>query len=317
MSTAPLFGRFFRLSGAAALCFCLAVPAPVLAAPASEDETAKELYQRASAKYSAADYESAIELFTAALERATSNDLSYRVRGALLFNLAKSHVKAYEEITRDIKNLRSARAIYRRYLDEADEAGGDYGDTVEAKSELERVERMLEEEEKKAADKAAVVGSGSDADALRAEAELQAVLLERYLSQASRHKTTGVALSVVGGISFAGGIGLIAWGSTFKRFAIDEIENDRDADQAGEPYTTGEQDYLDGEIQKGKIWMGAGAGVAVVGAAGIGLGVWQLMKAKKANADAEAVKSGKKRPEAMITPVFTRDFSGLSLTGRF
>ena len=137
MTTRPRSGRLIQISCALSLATSLGLPAPVLAASVSslagpaEAEGAKALYQRASAKYSAADYESAIDLFTAALEKATTEDLSYRVRGALLFNLAKSHVKAYEEITRDIKNLRSAKAIYTRYLDEADEAQGEYGDTAD------------------------------------------------------------------------------------------------------------------------------------------------------------------------------------------
>ena len=316
MSTAPDFGRLIRLAGSLALADSLALPAPALAA-APADESAKEIYDRASAKYSAADYQSAIELFTAALEKATSEDLSYKVRGALLFNLARSHVKAYEEITRDIVNLRSARAIYRRYLDEADEAAGDYGDTAEAQAELARVEQMLEEEEKKAADRAASSGSGADADAIRKEAELQQMLLERYYTQANRHRTTGVVLSVVGGITAAGGIGLIGWGATFKGFAEREIESDRGPDQAGMPYTDSEQEYLDAEIVKGRTWMGAGGGAIVLGGAVIGIGVWQFMKGKKVRAEAEDIKSGTTKPAALLTPVVGPSFQGLSLTGRF
>ena len=71
MSTALRFGRLLRFSGALSLCASLALPMPVLAAAPSSD-SAQELYTKASAKYSAADYESAIELFTAALEKATS-----------------------------------------------------------------------------------------------------------------------------------------------------------------------------------------------------------------------------------------------------
>jgi tetratricopeptide (TPR) repeat protein len=286
---------------------------PVLAAPAS-GEDAKELYQRASAKYSAPDYESAIELFTAALEKATSEDLSYRVRGAFLFNLAKSHVKAYEEITRDIKNLRSAKAIYTRYLDEADEAQGEYGDTAEATSELERVEQMLEEEEKKLADRAATAatGSGVDADAIRREAEL-ARARERLLEQAGRQKTNGVVLAVVGGIAVGGGIGLVAWGTTFKKFAVREIEDDRTPEQEGEPYSEDEQKYFDSQVRDGRIWMGAGGGLMAVGAAGLGVGIWQLMKSKKTRAEADSI--GK--PTVLMTPLVAPGFSGLSLSGRF
>jgi hypothetical protein len=322
MSTAPLFGRLLRFSGALALVSSLAIPAPVLAAAPAESaesaESAEEIYVRASAKYSAADYESAIELFTAALEKATSEELSYKVRGALLFNLARSHVKAYEEITKDIKNLRSARAIYKRYLDEADEAAGDYGDTAEAEADLQRVEQMLEEEEKKAADLAAAGASGgADADAIRKEAELQQMLLERYYTQANRHRTTGVVLSVVGSITAAGGIGLIGWGATFKGFAETEIESDRSPDQAGTPYSDTEQEYFDSEVAKGYAWMGAGGGAVLVGGGVIGLGVWQFMKGKKVRAEAAAIKSGKKKPEAVLTPVVSPSFQGLTLTGRF
>lgn len=320
MTTRPRSGRLIQISCALSLATSLGLPAPVLAASVSslagpaEAEGAKALYQRASAKYSAADYESAIDLFTAALEKATTEDLSYRVRGALLFNLAKSHVKAYEEITRDIKNLRSAKAIYTRYLDEADEAQGEYGDTAEATSELERVIVMLDEEEKKLADRAAAANSGGgvDADALRREAAL-ARDRERLLDDSARQKTRGVVLTVVGGIGVAGGIGVVGWGTTFEKFAAQEIEDDRSSDQDGDPYTEDEQRYYDRQVADGKIWIISGAVTALVAGAGLGVGIWQLLKSKNTRAAADDL--GK--PSVQLAPVSAPGYNGLSLTGRF
>lgn len=307
-----------RAACAVAVSLSLLAPTVALAGPGA-NEDAKTLYDKASAKYSAADYKGAVEYFTAALEKATQEDLSYRVRGALLFNLAKSHVKAYEELDRDIKSLRSARSIYKRYLSEAPAAEGEYQDVDEAKSELARVEKMLEEAEKKlAAERAAGGGGGGiDAEAIRREAEL-ARERERRLEKASRHRIWGLATTIIGGVGFLGGAGMLGWGATFGPFAEDEIRLDRPADQRNEPFNEQEQAYYDDQVRNGKIWMGAGGGVMVVGGGLIGVGVWQFLTAKKLLRENEGGDEAVDPAQTMrLTPMTGRGRAGLQFGMRF
>jgi hypothetical protein len=53
--------------------------------------------------------------------------------------------------------------------------------------------------------------------------------------------------------------------------------------------------------------MGGGIAAAVIGVGLVGVGAWQLSKAAKM----------KKQRNVALAPVFTRDFAGLSVTGRF
>ncbi len=307
---------FARAACALLVSVSLATPSLALAGPGA-NEDAKTLYDKASAKYSAADYKGAVEYFTAALEKATQEDLSYRVRGALLFNLAKSHVKAYEELDRDISHLRSARSIYKRYLDEAPASDGDYQDTAEAKSELARVETMLEEAEKKlAAERAANPGGGVDADAIRRQAQLEAERLQ-MLKKAGDHKTNGIVLSVVGGVFVVGGVGFLAWGSTFGPFAEEEIRLDRPVEQRDDPFNDQEQAYYDDQVRNGKIWMGVGGGAMAVGAGVVGVGVWQLLKAKKLRKQVEAGTETDPVSTIRLTPTYGRGQAGLQFGMRF
>ena len=77
----------------------------------------------------------------------------------------------------------------------------------------------------------------------------------------------------------------------------------------GEPFDEEEQNYYDGELSKGRIWIGAGAGVTVLGLTGVGLGVWQLLKAKKLKGELDST--------AVLTPVVSPTYQGISLTARF
>ena len=300
-----------RLSPVRAVCACLlsvslATPTAAWAGPA-EDEDAKTLYAKASAKYSAADYAGAIEYFTAALEKATAENLPYRVRGALLFNLAKAHVKAFEELDGDVTHLRSARSIYRRYLDEAPASDGQYGDVSEAKSELARVETMLEEEEKKLAAQPQGGGGSLDADAIRRQA-LLAAERERLLEKSQRHLIGGIVLTIGGSMSFLSGAGFLGWGSTFKRFAEEEIIADRPTEEKDLPFDDDEQAYYDGQARNGKIWMGVGGGLMAVGGGLLGVGIWQIMVSKKIK---------KQEPQISLMPVMTRDQMGMNFGMRF
>ena len=137
-----------------ALYLSLSAPVAVQALvqpPASTADLseARRLYYEGSTRYDAADYEGAIEKFTEALtsvKEVGSND--FQVRGLLLYNIGKAHVRAYDT-TQDVVHLRQARTIYREFIAEADaEAFFDKFDPehVEmATEELESLEAHLAE----------------------------------------------------------------------------------------------------------------------------------------------------------------------------
>lgn len=291
--------RGFWRSVALPLALVLAVPS---AAYAQEPMArAKELYDEGSTLYSAADYGGAIKKFTEALGIVTSegSDDDHTIRGALLLNIAQSHTHAYE-VDADAGHLRAARSIYQRYVDEAGRgAGYPETDVVDAKSQIDdlnaRIE-ALEEHDDPPPNNGTTPPPTTPGDTGPAEAEIV------------RTRSIGIGLLVGGSVLTLGGVGLLAWGTTFERFAIQSVrEEANDPDKPISEFTPEEREHVDEQTRFGKIWLGAGAGIAVLGLVGVGLGAWQMSKAAKM----------RKQRSAVLMPVFTRDFAGLSLTGRF
>jgi hypothetical protein len=123
-----------------------------------------------------------------------------------------------------------------------------------------------------------------------------------------RTRSIGIGLVVGGSVLTLGGVGLLAWGTTFKHFAIESVREE--ANDPGKPqseFTPEEQEHVNEQTRFGKVWMGAGGGIAVIGLVGVGLGAWQMSKAAKM----------RKQRSAFVVPVLTREFAGLSLSGRF
>lgn len=262
---------------------------------------AKELYDEGSTLYSAADYNGAIDKFTEALKIVTSegSDDDHTIRGALLLNIAQSHIHAYE-VDADAAHLRAAKSIYQRYVDEAGRgAGYPDADVADSNDQIAVLEQRIEKLDEKNAPAAVPPGPGATpppSDDGPKEAEIV------------RTRSIGIGLLVGGSVLTLGGIGVIAWGSTFKRFAIQSVrEEANDPNKPLSDFTPEEQEHVNEQTRFGKIWMGAGGGITVIGIAGVALGAWQLSKAKKM----------RDQRSAALVPVFTRDYAGLSLVGRF
>jgi hypothetical protein len=256
--------------------------------PADDDsarERAKQLYVEGSALYSASDYAGAIEKFTEALKAVTlASDLDPAVRGALIYNLGKAHVKAYA-IDEDASHLRMARDLFERHIDEARQYGYEEDEMARAQEELASVEDQLAEIEAQAA---AAPGEPTKPDQPASKD-----------TDKGRKRGLGIGLLVGGSALVAGGIGMLAFGSGFRRAAENEVED------PGNP-TTEEQDFLNREIRKGRIWMGAGGAVMALGVAGVVFGAVILARAKK-----------NRKAKVTLAPTFGTSWAGAAISGRF
>jgi hypothetical protein len=258
------------------------------AAPELSEEAkrAQQLFYDGSAQFSAADYTGAIEKFTEALKIVTSEGLDPTIRGALLINLARAHLKAYD-VSRDVTHLRSAREIYSRIIREADRAGYSDDDIKESETGLEELDAKLAElEAQDSAPSPAPTSTNSEQD----EGEA-----------GGGKRTIGIALAASGGVLIAGGAGALGWGTTYESFAEDSVA------ESGEQGFESANEYIDQQKQRGQQWMIAGGAAAGVGLAVLVTGVVLIVK------DGKEQKSAKLN----LSPVVSRAGSGLVLTGRF
>ncbi len=294
-----------RLTGMAAV---LALAAPVVVPatparaavedPASEDPIvqAQTLYQEGTTLYSAAEYTKAVEKWTEALDiitkSAMDSDQAYTIRGALLLNIAKARVNAYE-VDRDVSNLRKGRAIYQRYV-------------AEATREIEAIDAKIEELEAKEPEPTPdpTPKPGPDTVDPGPKRDLNAEIAVR------KKRGVGIGLMAGGSALVAGGVAAMIYGSFFETWARDDIRrNDSDPDTTDPD----EQAYLDSEKQKGVVWMGVGGALVAVGVGGVAGGAVVFTRANRKLEEMQ----GLSRHELRAAPVVSRDFAGFSLTGRF
>jgi len=231
-------------------------------APANEGEAEiQRLYYAGAAKYSASDYDGAIDAFTRALEVAARQGAAPSIREALLMNLGKAHERAHD-LDGDATHLRTARDIYRRLVREAAVAGYGEDSVVEAKAQIDLLDRKIEK-----ADEAAEQSTGKHQESNRDD------------RSTSRKRTRGVALVAVGAVVLGGGAGLLGQGARFKPHAEQEIDKYDDPPDA-------EQDFVDEETRKGRILMGVGGSLAAVGVALVIFGAVDLARHRRASKSA-------------------------------
>lgn len=268
---------------------------------------ARQLFQEGSVRYEAADYNGAIEVFTKAIRELDQQGVDdIYIRGVLLYNIAKSHARAYD-IDRDAAHLRQASVLYRRFIDRATTGAGqglfDAKDVEDARTELTLVQEKLE---------------GLDVAAPEPESDHEASEPEPKDEPTpsappepgdgwKKPRGIGIGLLVSGIAALGGGGALIGLGLRFKPNAEGQVA---ELDDLGLPedhpaFDEGE-DFIARETRKGQALVGSGAAAAAVGAALIGVGAFYLVKSKRMRgADVQAA--------AILTP----DFGGVSLIGRF
>lgn len=280
--------------------------------PAAEEQPdltrARQLFQEGSVRYEAADYGAAIEVFTKAIRELDSQGVSdVYIRGVLLYNIAKSHARAYD-IDRDVIHLRQASVLYRRFIDRATSGPGeglfDQNDVKDAREELTKVEAQLEAIDKP---KEEPEPEAQPEPEPKPEPEPEPAPPPKPSDEWKKPRGTGIGLLVTGIVSLGAGGGLIGYGTQFKPNAEAEVAK---LDDLGLPddhpaFEDGEE-FIADETRKGQTMIGVGAGAAAVGAAMVGLGAYYLVKSKK-------MKAGGMQAAAVITP----NFSGLTIFGRF
>jgi len=133
-----------------------AKPAAKATDPAEEE--ARSLFEEGTVGYNTSDYAKAVDAFAKAYSKAAEiedDDQREHVMNTLLFNLARSHFKAYD-VDRDVEHLRKAKDLLEKYL--AKEK--DLGDELDAEILLKKTEKRLVElepqEEKTIGDEPAV-----------------------------------------------------------------------------------------------------------------------------------------------------------------
>jgi hypothetical protein len=237
--------------------------------PTADLSKAQQLFDEGLARYDAADYEGAIEVFTLALSEVRGQGVSdFRVRGLLLFNIGRAHVRAHG-IDHDVEHLRQAQSILRSFLEEANSeefAGTIDADTLaEAEQQLAEIDRALAEPEPEAEPGPGPKPIETDSDPSS--------------PQAKRHRAIGIGLTASGVAVLGAGVGMLVTGTLFVPKAQARI----DAYEPTPSILSQGEVFLAQERRKGTAWMAGGAVAATLGVIGVAVGIQQLIKSSRAN----------------------------------
>jgi tetratricopeptide (TPR) repeat protein len=293
------------------VCFpsTLTVPLPVLAAPPeaeaepepeAEDPNmlrARELFDSGVARYTASDYEGAIEFWLEAYALIPPTFDNRLVKAELIYNVARAQQKWFE-IDQDIKHLRQAREILGRYLDEVDEL---------YPAEQVALERQKVEEQIADLDETI---TEAEAEAARREAELAERMRPKFDEKADardrkRNKAmigSGSAFTAIGLTAVGALVAGIAMAGQAER-AVEDLPLEADIDER-------QRQVAKGSSGNALIVLGSLAG-GVFLAAGVPLLAIGLVGEKKRK---------QRRREAGVdaaAPVVLPGGAGLMVGGRF
>lgn len=266
-------------------------------APESADMSeARRLFDEGTARYDAADYEGAIEVFTLALGEVRGQGVDdFTVRGLLLFNIGRAHMRAYE-IDKDIEHLRQAKTIFERFIEEAEAHPGeiDDADVDEARAQVDELERML----------VAAEQSGDRPRDKPAPDDKQ----DEPPGDPAKLRARGIGLTAAGVALLGGGVGMLVWGTGFGPAAEARVAelDDLELPEGTTAYADGDA-FIAEERRKGSAWMAAGGVTAALGVVGVALGVQQLVKSKRL-ANERSVSANAS---------FTRESVWFGISGRF
>jgi hypothetical protein len=277
-------------------------PEPAAAEPDLSE--AKRLFDEGIARYDAADFSGAIEVFTLALSELRKQGVGdFRIRGLLLFNIGRAHMRAFG-IDDDVGHLRQAKTIFTSFVEEAESHPGevDAADIDEARGQLVEIDRLLEAE------------ANAPATATTDKPKRDRPKRDRPAPKGDpkQLRASGIGLLAGGGVLLVGGVGMLAWGSGYGAKAeaavaeLDGLELPPDTTA----YADGEA-FIDAERRKGTAWMAVGGVSMTLGVVGVAVGIRQLVTAKR-------VEKHRARPTAWTpTASFGRGGAFLGISGRF
>jgi hypothetical protein len=265
----------------ASLWLALAPPesteAPAAAQPTEPAEPdlgeAKRLFDEGTARYDAADFSGAIEVFTLALSELRKQGVSdFRIRGLLLFNIGRTHMRAYG-IDEEIGHLRQAKSIFTSFIDEAESHPDevDAADIEEAKAQLLEIDRLL------AADSSEPAPQGKPKREPRPKRDRP-----EPKGDPKQLRAMGIGLAAGGAALLGGGVGMMIWGAGFGPAAEREVAGLDDLGLAPDSPAFAEgAAFIDSERRKGSAWMGVGGLAIGLGVGGLSVGIRQLVTAKR------------------------------------
>jgi hypothetical protein len=279
------------------------------AEPEADLSEARRLFDEGTARYDAADFAGAIETFTLALSELRKQGVSdFRIRGLLLFNIGRTHMRAYG-IDDEVEHLRQAKSIFTSFIDEAEKHPDevDVADIDEARSQLVEIDRLL----------AAVTQPEPDGKKPKRERKPKqprdrAGSGEGPKGDPKKLRASGIGLVAGGGALLVGGIGMLAWGAGYVPAAEAAVAG---LDGLGLPpespaFAEG-QAFIDSERRKGTTWMAVGGVSVALGVVGVGIGIRQLVTAKRVE------KNDMARRSLTPTASFGREGVWFGVSGRF
>jgi hypothetical protein len=184
-------------------CLALVLAAPPTRAsgpaepPAEEDPAlaeAKRLFDAGVARYTAADYTAAVDLWLQAYALLPSTYDNRMIKAELIYNVARAQQKSFD-IDHDPQHLRQARETLLHYIDELDDLYGD-----QAPMEREKVDDQLADIDEQLA--------AWEAEQAKREAELAERMRPKFDEAAdARERKRNQAMVIAGGSLTALGLG--------------------------------------------------------------------------------------------------------------
>lgn len=225
---------------------------------------ARDLFDSGVARYTASDYEAAIEFWMQAYALIPPTFENRLVKAELIYNVARAQQKWFE-IDEDIKHLRQAREILGRYLGEVD----DLYPAEQVALERQKVEDQISELDERI--------TAEEEEAARREAELADRMRPKFDEKADARERkrnnamigSGSALTVVG----LGAVGMLVSGIAMAgqaERAVEDLPLAADIDERQRQVSkggTGNALILLGSVVGG-VFLAAGVPLLVVGVVG-------------------------------------------------